>query len=588
MKLRVLLLQLFIFGLVTPLSCFAQSAAIALSSGNGNPGGKVTLNLTLSDTSSDLPASVQWTFAYSTSDFSAATVTAGPQATAGGKSVSCNSNAGSMTCLVSGQNSNTISSGVVATIALTVSGSTKSASSAVQLVNPFAADGAGWSLPTSATSGLVTIGQSAGLNGFTCNSTSVVSLAGFSCTVSLFGSSPNRGRDSYSRRITCRCHNALIITVPQGGTSGTFSATAGTVTTPTPVQLTASYGGVNEGFGVTITPLTQTAPKLSSVSVSPSSISSGQSATGTVSLSGAAASAAVISLSSSKSTVASVPSSVTIAKGSTSATFTMTAGTVSTSTSAIVTASYSGVSATATLTVNPAATISSSIAYVQGAYATPQSPQTSVSVTLASAQTSGDLNVVVVGWNDSASAVGTVTDKSGNTYTRAIGSTVQSGAASQSIYYAKNIKSAAAGANSVIVTFTSPATAPDIRVLEYKGADLNSPVDVTAASQGSSAISSTSVTTTNASDLIFGANLVQTLTSGPGSGFTKRLLTSPDGDIAEDRMVTAVGSYSATAPLSTGKWIMQMVAFRTPASMTLIHCLRRYLQTSPQRRAALK
>ena len=52
-----------------------------------------------------------------------------------------------------------------------------------------------------------------------------------------------------------------------------------------------------------------------------------------------------------------------------------------------------------------------------------------------------------------------------------------------------------------------------------------------------------------ANDLIFGANLVQTTTSGPGSGFTKRMLTSPDGDIAEDQLVAAIGSYSATAPL---------------------------------------
>ncbi len=40
-------------------------------------------------------------------------------------------------------------------------------------------------------------------------------------------------------------------------------------------------------------------------------------------------------------------------------------------------------------------------------------------------------------------------------------------------------------------------------------------------------------------------------------------MTSPDSDIAEDQMVTVTGSYSATAPLSSGQWIMQMVAFRT-------------------------
>ncbi len=114
------------------------------------------------------------------------------------------------------------------------------------------------------------------------------------------------------------------------------------------------------------------------------------------------------------------------------------------------------------------------------------------------------------------------------------------------------------------VTFSVAAAYPDIRILEYKGADTVSPVDVTAASTGNSATSSSgSVTTNNATDLIFGANLVQTVTTGPGSGFTSRLLTSPDGDIAEDRMVTTTGSYSATAPLSSGQWIMQMVAFRT-------------------------
>ncbi len=205
-----------------------------------------------------------------------------------------------------------------------------------------------------------------------------------------------------------------------------------------------------------------------------------------------------------------------------------------------------------------------SIAYVQGNSATPQQPQTAVSITFIAAQAAGDLNVVVVGWNDSTATVSSITDSKGNVYARAVGPTTVNGYLSQSIYYAKNIAAAAAGANTVTVTFSTPASYPDIRILEYSGADPNNPVDVTAANTGSSANSSSgSATTTNATDLIFGANIVATATSGPGSGFTKRLLTSPDGDIAEDQMVAATGSYSATAPLSSGRWIMQMVAFRT-------------------------
>ena len=213
--------------------------------------------------------------------------------------------------------------------------------------------------------------------------------------------------------------------------------------------------------------------------------------------------------------------------------------------------------------------VASTVSFVQGNYSSPQSPQTSVSVTFTAAQGAGHLNVVVVGWNDSTATVSTITDKSGNTYTRAVGPTIQSGVASQSIYYAKNIAAAAAGANVVTVTFSVAAAYPDIRILEYSGADPNNPVDVTAASSGSSATSSSgAVTTTNATDLLFGANVVQTGTTGPGTGFTSRMLTSPDGDIAEDQMVTATGSYSATAPVSpSGQWIMQMVAFRTPSGV---------------------
>jgi hypothetical protein len=187
-----------------------------------------------------------------------------------------------------------------------------------------------------------------------------------------------------------------------------------------------------------------------------------------------------------------------------------------------------------------------------------------VSVTFTASQNAGDLNVIVVGWNDSKATVTSVTDRMGNAYRLAVGPTVQAGYASQSIYYAKNIAAAGAGANTVKITFSRNAAYPDIRVLEYSGVDRNNPIDVTAARTGNSATSSSgSAITTHANDLLFGANLCQTGTPGPGSGFTSRFITQPDSDIAEDRMVTVTGSYSATAPVNpAGPWIMQMVAFR--------------------------
>src|SRR6266478_3264509 len=205
-----------------------------------------------------------------------------------------------------------------------------------------------------------------------------------------------------------------------------------------------------------------------------------------------------------------------------------------------------------------------SIALVQTNYATPQSPVSSVSVPFSGAQSAGNLSVVVVGWNDTTAQVVSVTDTKGNAYQLAVGPTTVAGALTQSIHYAKNIAAAAAGANTVKVSFTVAAKYPDIRILEYGGMDSLSPVDVTASATGTTATSSTPpAVTTNASDLLFAANTVATWTTGAGAGWTNRVITSPDGDIAEDRIVSTAGSYSATAPLGgAGPWVMQMVAFK--------------------------
>jgi chitodextrinase len=207
------------------------------------------------------------------------------------------------------------------------------------------------------------------------------------------------------------------------------------------------------------------------------------------------------------------------------------------------------------------------ISYVQGTYSTPQSPQTAVSAGFNAAQNAGDLNVVIVGWNSGTTAISIVTDTRGNIYVLGAGPTTISGTASQSVYYSRNIAAAAAGTNIVTVRFTAAVAYPDVRILEYAGADPSNPVDVKAERTGSGSTSSNlAAMTTNATDLLVGANYVGSMTSSPGSGFTKRLLTQ-DGSIAEDRMVTATGNYSATAPLSSSSWwIMQMVAFRADAT----------------------
>jgi hypothetical protein len=100
--------------------------------------------------------------------------------------------------------------------------------------------------------------------------------------------------------------------------------------------------------------------------------------------------------------------------------------------------------------------------YVQSNYADPQSTTSSVAVSNSSAQTAGDLNVVIVGWDDATAKVSSVTDAKGNVYQLAAGPTVLTGSTpiSQSIYYAKNILAATAGANSVKVSFNTGGCLP--------------------------------------------------------------------------------------------------------------------------------
>ncbi|HTW22945.1 MAG TPA: LamG-like jellyroll fold domain-containing protein, partial [Candidatus Baltobacteraceae bacterium] len=337
---------------------------------------------------------------------------------------------------------------------------------------------------------------------------------------------------------------ATLAGTPASGTAGSY-----------PLTITASNGvgtAATQSFTLTVNAANQ-APAITSAS----------STTFTV---GGAGTFTVTSTGTPTPTVTesgTLPNGVTFtsnANGTATLAGTPASGTAGTYPLTITASNGVGTPATQSFTLTVVAP--AAIAFVQGNYATPQSSQSTVSIPFTSAQNLGDLNAVVVGWNDSTATVSSVTDTEGNVYTRAVGPAIITGVLSQSIYYSPNIKAAAAGANTVTVTFSTAAAYPDIRILEYSGVSASSPVDVTASATGTSGTNNSgSATTTNAADLIFGANIVTGVTTGPGTGFTQRLLTSPDGDIAEDKTVTATGSYNATAA-ATGEWIMQMVAFK--------------------------
>jgi Chitobiase/beta-hexosaminidase C-terminal domain/IPT/TIG domain len=69
-------------------------------------------------------------------------------------------------------------------------------------------------------------------------------------------------------------------------------------------------------------------------------------------------------------------------------------------------------------------------------------------------------------------------------------------------------------------------------------------------------------TTTSINDPICPSDTTATMTNGVGGGFTKRTITAPGGNIAEDATSSVVGTNSASAALtSSGFWFMQMATF---------------------------
>lgn len=202
------------------------------------------------------------------------------------------------------------------------------------------------------------------------------------------------------------------------------------------------------------------------------------------------------------------------------------------------------------------------VALVQENNNTVAANTSSVSVTYSAPETTGNLNVVVVGWSDTDSSVISVVDDSNNVY--ALAGTNAGNGVSQAIYYAAGIALGANNPPTVTVTFNQSASTPDVRILEYSGLSTTAPLDNWTGSSGNSALADSGAALTSSTSLIVGAGTTATIFTAAGSGFTSRAITNPFGDIVEDsNAALAAGSYNATAVLASGPWVMQMAAFST-------------------------
>ena len=192
-----------------------------------------------------------------------------------------------------------------------------------------------------------------------CTPSTLTSGAPGSCVVTLTAAAAT------SQVVALSSNNPAVtvpasITIPPSSASGTFAATAGTVTATQTATLTASLNGSSVTNTLTVDPAASL-PELVSMTCAPASVTPGGTASCTVNLTTAPPALTTVAISLSNS-ILSAPGSVNVPAGAKSASFTATAGSVSSSQSVVLTASLNTSTATATETVSP----STAIYYLRG------------------------------------------------------------------------------------------------------------------------------------------------------------------------------------------------------------------------------
>ncbi len=215
------------------------------------------------------------------------------------------------------------------------------------------------------------------------------------------------------------------------------------------------------------------------------------------------------------------------------------------------------------------------ITFVQDAQNLDDSGATSTTIAAAwaSATTTGHLVVGWCGWNDTGTAnLLSVTDSQGNTYSL-IGAKIRDTVFNQShqLFFSANITG---GAGSVTCTLSELQNYRRMGIAEYSGVATTTPLDGSAnnlqagAPTTTDGVTSTSITTTAAGDLIFAAtqNVSEANPGGAtisaGTGFTARKITGTGNGIGrmEDQVQAAAGAIAGTFTISLSKNMLTGVA----------------------------
>ena len=233
-------------------AAFAQTT-VKVTPGPAVAGAYGTASLSVAS-STAVPASMEWTFAYSPTDLSNVRLAAGAAMTSAGKSLSCATTTGQVRCIAWGLNTKLIPNGVLATATFNVSARAAS-TSPLQITGLAATSALAKTISASGSGATLSISPASKVSRLTCSPTSIVTPASSVCTVTLVATAVERvgvalGLGAGSAKVTI----PTSVIVPAGALSAPFTVSAGLVAAKSTAILVSSYNGTSASFALTLLP----------------------------------------------------------------------------------------------------------------------------------------------------------------------------------------------------------------------------------------------------------------------------------------------------------------------------------------------
>lgn len=199
----------------------------------------------------------------------------------------------------------------------------------------------------------------------------------------------------------------------------------------------------------------------------------------------------------------------------------------------------------------------SGIYFVQGAYAESATPTKTLTVALPQASSAGDVRLVFASWSSTV-GVQAITDNRGGLYQEVVNP--PAGPLRLAVWVAPVLTD---GATTLTATWNNDASEPEVRVVEYHGANRLDPVSQARRNGGSGTMATVKLTV-NAGEVIVAANTAENAaTLAIGTGFVERQRTAISGHVIEDLRVTQGGTLDADTTLTVSSpWQMAAAVLR--------------------------